>query len=336
MSEVVVLDGMPVAAAQYARALTPRRRPSLADGLPDRVVNLLHHRCEVAEVAAYNRVCGFTLTDWLPATWLHVLTFPLQLSLMTAEDFPLAPLGMVHVSNTMHQLRPVRVTEPLELRVRTEGPHPHRRGVLVDLVGEVLVAGEQVWTGRSTYLSRAARLPDDDGEESRGSNSSGPKEGKGSRSTREPEGSRHARPTVDEEGSRQARPSAGEEGPRQASRPAEPQLPTAGLWRLPSDLGRRYAAVSGDANPIHLNPLAAKAFGLPRTIAHGMWTHAHALAALQPRLPDSFGASVRFAKPVLLPSTVRFAATQTAAGFTTQLTNTAADKVLFTMDVSPG
>ncbi|MFT3970828.1 MAG: MaoC/PaaZ C-terminal domain-containing protein [Micropruina sp.] len=335
MSEVVALDGMPVAAAQYAHALAPRRRPPLADGLPDRVVNLLHHRCEVAEVADYNRVCGFTLTDRLPATWLHVLTFPLQLTLMTAEDFPLAPLGMVHVSNTMRQLRPVRMTEPLELRVRTEGPRPHRRGVLVDLVGEVLVAGEPVWTGRSTYLSRAARLPDD-GEESRGSNSSGPEEGHGSRSTREPEGSRHARPTADEEGSRQPRPSVGEEGLGQASRPPEPQLPTAGLWRLPSDLGRRYAAVSGDANPIHLNPLAAKAFGLPRTIAHGMWTHAHALAALQPRLPDSFEASVRFAKPVLLPSTVRFAAAQTAAGFATQLTNRAADKVLFAMDVSAG
>lgn len=322
MSEVVVLDGMPVAAAQYARALAPRRRPSIAEGLPDRVVNLLHHRCEVADVAAYNRVCGFTLTDWQPATWLHVLTFPLQLTLMTAEDFPLAPLGMVHVSNTIRQVRPVQLTEPLELRVRAEGPHPHRRGVLVDLVGEVLVAGEQVWTGRSSYLSRAARLPDD-GEESRRSNSSRPSEGNGSRPPAAAEGSQQDPPTVEETGSPQARP-------------PEPQLPTAGLWRLPSDLGRRYAAVSGDANPIHLNPLAAKAFGLPRTIAHGMWTHAHALAALQPRLPDSFEVSVRFAKPVLLPSTVRFAAAQTGEGFATQLTNRVADKALFTMDVSAG
>ena len=295
MSEVVVLDGMPVAVAQYARALSPRRRPPLAEGLPDRVVNLLHHRCEVAEVAAYGRVCGFTLTDRLPATWLHVLTFPLQLTLMTAEDFPLAPLGMVHVSNTMRQLRPVLISEPLELRVRTEGPRPHRRGVLVDLVGEVLVAGERVWQGRSSYLSRAARL--DDGET----------------------GSPQPRPTVSAEGSRQARPT---DGP----------LPTAGLWLLPSDLGRRYAAVSGDTNPIHLNPLAAKAFGLPRTIVHGMWTHARALAAFQPRLPDAYTVTARFTKPVLLPSSVRFGAAQTEHGFAAEVTNRAADKVLFTME----
>ncbi len=319
MSEVVVLDGMPVAAAQYARALSPRRRPPLAEGLPDRVVNLLHHRCEVADVAAYDRVCGFDLTDELPSTWLHVLTFPLQLTLMTAEDFPLAPLGVVHVSNTITQLRPTLIGEPLELRVRAEGPRAHRRGVLVDLVSEALVAGERVWEGRSSYLSRTARL--DGGEDSRWSSLSRPSEdGKSG-------------PLRDDERSRQARPAEGEEGSRQA-RPAEAPLPTAGLWRLPSDLGRRYAAVSGDANPIHLNPLAAKAFGLPRTIAHGMWTHAHALAVFQPRLPDAYTVSVKFAKPVLLPSTVRFAAAQTEDGFAAQLTNRAADKVLFVMDVS--
>ena len=70
------------------------------------------------------------------------------------------------------------------------------------------------------------------------------------------------------------------------------------------DLGRRYAAVSGDHNPIHLHDLAAKPFGFPRAIAHGMWTKARCLAAL--RLPDAFTVDVRFSKPILLPSTVTF------------------------------
>lgn len=55
--------------------------------------------------------CRFVLADELPATWLHVLTFPLQLTLMTASDFPLAPAGMVHVSNVMTQHRPALITE---------------------------------------------------------------------------------------------------------------------------------------------------------------------------------------------------------------------------------
>lgn len=77
-------------------------------------------------------------------------------------------------------------------------------------------------------------------------------------------------------------------------------------WKLAGDLGRRYGAISGDRNPIHLYPLTAKAFGFPRQIAHGMWTKARSLAALQDRLPDAYTVDVEFKKPVLLPGTVVF------------------------------
>jgi acyl dehydratase len=86
--------------------------------------------------------------------------------------------------------------------------------------------------------------------------------------------------------------------------PAFEDPPVTAHWRLADDLGRRYAAVSGDHNPIHLHSLSAKPFGFPRAIAHGMWTKARCLAAL--RLPDAFEVSVRFKQPILLPSTVTF------------------------------
>jgi acyl dehydratase len=78
-------------------------------------------------------------------------------------------------------------------------------------------------------------------------------------------------------------------------------------WRLPGDLGRRYAAVSGDRNPIHMHALTAKPLGFPAAIAHGMWTKARALAALESRLPDAFETDVRFRRPILLPTRVEFA-----------------------------
>ncbi len=84
-------------------------------------------------------------------------------------------------------------------------------------------------------------------------------------------------------------------------------LPTEAEWRLPGDLGRRYAAVSGDRNPIHLYGLTAKAFGFPRQIAHGMWTKARCVAQLEPRLADAFAVEVAFKKPILLPAKVEFA-----------------------------
>jgi acyl dehydratase len=81
-------------------------------------------------------------------------------------------------------------------------------------------------------------------------------------------------------------------------------------WRLPGDLGRRYAAVSGDRNPIHMHSLTAKPLGFPAAIAHGMWTKARALGALEPRLPDGFAVDVRFRRPILLPAKVEFATAQ--------------------------
>jgi acyl dehydratase len=78
-------------------------------------------------------------------------------------------------------------------------------------------------------------------------------------------------------------------------------------WRVPDDIGRRYAKVSGDVNPIHMSALTAKALGFKRAIAHGMWVKAHALAALEGRLPRSLSVDVAFRKPLFLPSTVTLA-----------------------------
>ncbi len=92
------------------------------------------------------------------------------------------------------------------------------------------------------------------------------------------------------------------------------ELPAIAEWKLPGDLGRRYAAVSGDRNPIHMHDLTAKAFGFPRAIAHGMWTKAHCLAALDNRRPDAFKVHVAFRKPILLPAKVELAAAEHDGG----------------------
>ncbi|WP_158847312.1 MaoC/PaaZ C-terminal domain-containing protein [Saccharothrix deserti] len=94
---------------------------------------------------------------------------------------------------------------------------------------------------------------------------------------------------------------------------AEPPVPTA-VWRLPGDLGRRYADVSGDRNPIHLHSLAAKAFGFPRAIAHGMWSKARCVAAFEGRLPDAYEVDVRFKAPIPLPGEVDFSTSTTGDG----------------------
>jgi acyl dehydratase len=83
----------------------------------------------------------------------------------------------------------------------------------------------------------------------------------------------------------------------------QPKLgpPNAVLRITPGQI-RHYASVGGDHNPIHTNPLAAKLFGFPTVIAHGMFTTAAVLANIEGTLPDAVSYSVRFAKPVVLPA----------------------------------
>ncbi|GAA2291921.1 MaoC/PaaZ C-terminal domain-containing protein [Streptomyces kunmingensis] len=108
-------------------------------------------------------------------------------------------------------------------------------------------------------------------------------------------------------------------------------LPPLADWTLRGDLGRRYAAASGDRNPIHLHPLTARLFGFPRAIAHGMWTVARCLAHHGASGPVHVHA--RFKAPVLLPGTVTYA----AQGSSFELRNPKGDRVHVTGEVrKPG
>lgn len=103
-----------------------------------------------------------------------------------------------------------------------------------------------------------------------------------------------------------ARHRSGVAGGALDSRGEHEALPLVAEWRLGGDVGRRYAAASGDRNPIHLNAVAARLFGFRRAIAHGMWTVARCLAAHG--APESALVRGEFRAPVLLPGAVGYGA----------------------------
>lgn len=259
MRKVTTLHELPDVAGLIAKGvLTSFGRPGAKAGLPQRSLLVQEHVQDPVRLAAYNRVCGFPLRTDVPATWLHVLTFPLHAALMAGRDFPFALAGVVHVTNTMTLHRPVSLTEHLRIKVWSDNLSPHKRGVTFDLVGEIHVGEELVWSGRSNYIAMGAKMD--------------------------------------------------APAPSASPRLAAPEASPSQLWRLPSDLGRQYAAVSKDSNPIHLYPLTARPFGFTRPIIHGMWTHAKALSSLGPRLPESYTVDVAFTKPLMLPTKATFAA----------------------------
>lgn len=99
------------------------------------------------------------------------------------------------------------------------------------------------------------------------------------------------------------RQSSGSKGPRQVHEPVK--FPHKESWSLPSSLGRQYARISGDSNPIHLHPLSARLFGFKRHIAHGMWSKARIAAALASRFRDgNCELTTEFKLPVFLPARV--------------------------------
>lgn len=92
-----------------------------------------------------------------------------------------------------------------------------------------------------------------------------------------------------------------------------PQVPVhaqeIGYWRLKARAGFDFACVTGDFNPIHWIPLAARASGFKSTILHGFATLARAIEGMNRALWSGDAGrlaviDVRFTKPLVLPAKV--------------------------------
>jgi acyl dehydratase len=270
------LDSPPAILPLYARAAAPMIPgasllpfvPGRGKDVPDLELSLEGVMTDAEAVAAYARVCGFSLRDHLPPTYPHVLAFPLHMAVMADGRFPFGAVGLIHVENRIVQHRPVGIGEELKLSVRPTPLRPHRSGKTFGLVTEAWAGEQKAWESVSTILRR------------------GGGEGVVEVSTAE---RTKPQPRSEDKGAGKDR-----------------KLTPSAEWWLGGDLGRRYAAVSGDRNPIHMHSLTAKPLGFPSAIAHGMWAKARCLAALEGRLPDAFSVVVRFRKPIRLPGKVEF------------------------------
>lgn len=313
-TRVVTLPAVPALGGLYAKAIgggaagaVGRRLGRGATSLPGVAYEVAGVRADGARLTAYQHLVGETASDVLPAGFVHVLAFPLAVAVMTTRGFPFPLVGAVHVANRVEQHRDVRLDEVLTLRAWAQGLAPHRAGTQAELVTTASDAdGLRVWTGVSTYLAKGVRLTDAPDDEPAG-----------------------GEPAADE---RAVAERTGHDDPR--TRFVAP-APTA-RWHLPADEGRRYAAVSGDRNPIHVSALAAKAFGFPRAIAHGMDTAARALAAVGAARGSTFVWTADFATPVLLPSSPAVRVTRSDEGFEYAVWDARSGRPHLTGAVAPG
>ncbi|PYI37579.1 hypothetical protein CVS30_15030 [Arthrobacter psychrolactophilus] len=263
MTDATVLTEMPSlsklyvnAAASAAKSRLLRSSPTVA--LPPRAVEVRGVRADLEKVTEFAHLMGEPARDVVPSGYLHALAFPVAMSVMVQDDFPLPLLGMIHLHNQVEHLAPVLFTDELLIRAWARDLEGHRSGTQVQIVAEIhTVDGTALlWRGVSTYLAKGVYLPGLD------------------------------KPTAPV-----------------ARVDFVPPTPTA-QWQLGVDTGRAYAAVSGDFNPIHLSVLSAKALGMRRSIAHGMYAASRVLAAVPQHKPESFSWEISFDSPVFLPATV--------------------------------
>ncbi|HEX6457776.1 MAG TPA: MaoC/PaaZ C-terminal domain-containing protein [Thermoleophilaceae bacterium] len=254
--------------------------------LPSRELSRENVQVDLEHLAAYDRVCGFRLRDQLPATYPHMVAFPLAMELMTDTSFPFPVMGLVHIANRIDLLGPMTAEEPFDVRVWAADLGEHERGTQFRIHAEALIAGQPAWRSSSTYLHRSAKSSNKEKSKSQSSDGAATRSGG------------HA------------------------------------VWNVPGDIGRRYAAVSGDRNPIHMHPVTAKLFGMKAPIAHGMWTKARCLAAIESELPDAYSVDVRFKLPIFLPSKVAFDAAPSNGGWEFSVTGAKDGKPHLTGEVS--
>ena len=249
----IVLDQLPNMPSLLGRAAFKSGYYQLGDVLPALSTEINHLRIREHDLRAYRALCGLTNNSVLPATYLHMLSFPLSLNLLIQQDFPMKAMGQVHLRNQISVLEGFDLRASISMKATIGNSELTSRGVEWDIDVSAVVDNQLVWSSTSTYLNRCKT---------------------GVPAVRQKE--------ILPQGNSQD-------------------------WTVDADIGRRYAKVSADYNPIHLSDITAKLFGFKQAIAHGMWSKARCLAALEEKLPNSgYSVDVAFHRPLFLPAEVVF------------------------------
>ena len=219
-------------------------------------------------LAGYKALCpGWHHQGYLPPAYPQVAAADLHLSLIGDRGFPWIPLGMVHLSQSITQHEPVPVdgTYTLKANLMPGGMHP--KGYLVRLSTALHDPRTDHCLWQSDTVALVMR--------------------------------KHA--TLQD-----VTPVAPKNQENQDACPSlKHSLKQAWQAALPEDLGRRYARIAGDLNPIHQTAWLAKPFGFKQPIIHGMWSLGWVIhQTLGNSPPSPMNLTACFKRPVFLPGTV--------------------------------
>lgn len=159
-SKQIRLTSLPSTSPLLLRAAFTRRSlgrlTSEPPRFPDTHISAENLHIDRAQLQRYRQVCGFnTDSNLLPMSFLHVLAFRLQMLMMLQKDFPLTPMGCIHLTNTLRQYRPLEVGERPTLDCQIGQTRLAEKGVEFQFICRARIGHDTVWEDESLYLARA-------------------------------------------------------------------------------------------------------------------------------------------------------------------------------------
>ncbi len=131
--------------------------------LPNTCLQLRSQRVDANKLARYRMLVGDERgVSTLPLAYPQVLSFPMQMALLTDKGFPFKVMGLVHLTNEITQHRPIDAAALFDLSVDFDGYSPHPKGVVFYVRTRLTLEGDDspVWVGRAGYFYRNRKLAD--------------------------------------------------------------------------------------------------------------------------------------------------------------------------------
>lgn len=237
--------------------------------------------------SAYNKLINWQTRDEqiVHPNYIQTLSLSMQLDMMVQDTFPFKPLGLVHIGNQIKVRQSPRVFDQLALVTEFGEIYFHKRGWLFEVITKAFIKNrpneinpndmnaEPDVIGTSLYLARTT----------------------------------HNKDNFDLVSTNVSEIPAWLKANQNQLLDSLGQSDKIASFEFQSDVGRKYAKVSGDYNPIHLHPFTAKILGFKKAIAHGMYSKAIVISEMQNQSlirSEQFEINTVFSQPIALPTKV--------------------------------
>ena len=148
------LRTLPSGLASYPRVLFTSRPPVTEVGDPPEFTATVQGvTLDPARIARYSEVCGFA-PGALPPTYPHVLAMPLHLEIFACSRFPLRPMGLIHLSNSIELLGELRPGQRLDFRVAACNYRRTDAGLAFDMTTDITDEGRTAWRETCVFMAR--------------------------------------------------------------------------------------------------------------------------------------------------------------------------------------